>query len=133
MANDSPDRPVRIEVITYVPTNFQHCTHCEVTFKVAGLGRKVHRDQLDSGLPADLAAEFHSLSEWAFGLPERFGSRVTLRVVDAASIEGFFKSLFGRLSRYPAFVIEGRRYVGGDFSRVDALISESLTTKQVGA
>ncbi len=100
---------------------------------MAGLGRKVHQEQLESGLPEDLTAEFHVLSQWAHGLPERFGSRITLRVVDAASIEGFFKSLFRRLSRYPAFVVDGRKYVGSDFSRVDALISQSLVTRAVGS
>ena len=104
-----------------------------MTWQLAGVGGKIHREQLDSGLPEDLAAEFHSLSEWAYGLPERFGSRVTVRVVDAASIEGFFKSLFRRLSRYPAFVVDGRKYVGSDFSRVDALISESMATQRVGS
>jgi len=103
-----------------------------VTWQVAGLGRKVHQEQLESGLPPDLAAEFHALSEWAQGLPRRYGPRVSLRLVDAASIEGFFKSLFRRLHRYPAFVVEGRKYVGIDFSRVDALISESLGTQRVG-
>lgn len=93
----------------------------------------MHRDQLESGLPDDLAAEFHVLSQWAHGLAERFGSRITLRVVDAASMEGFFKSLFRRLSRYPAFVVDGRKYVGSDFSRVDALISQSLATRAVGS
>jgi len=100
---------------------------------LAGVGRKIHREQLDSGLPADLAAEFHSLSAWAQGLPQRYGSRVTVRLVDAASIEGFFKSLFRRFSRYPAFVVSGTRYVGSDFSRVDRLIAESLAAQRAGA
>ena len=100
---------------------------------MAGVGRKIHREQLDSGLPADLAAEFHSLSEWAQGLPQRYGSRVTVRLVDAASIEGFFKSLFRRFNRYPAFVVNSKKYVGSDFSRVDDLISERLTAHPVGS
>ena len=104
-----------------------------MTWQLAGLGRKVHQEQLESGLPEDLTAEFHVLSQWAHGLAERFGSRITLRVVDAASMEGFFKSLFRRLSRYPAFVVDGRKYVGSDFSRVDALISQSLATWAVGS
>lgn len=100
-----------------------------MTWQVAGLGRKVHQEQLESGLPEDLAAEFHSLSQWAGGLAQRYGSRVSVRLVDAASIEGFFKSLFRRVNRYPAFLVEGRKYVGSDFSRVDHLISESLATQ----
>jgi len=103
-----------------------------VTWQVAGLGQKVHREQLDAGLPDDLAAEFHSLSQWAHGLPHRYGSRVTVRLVDAASIEGFFKCLVRGLSRYPAFIVERRKYVGNDFAEVDSLISESLAARQPG-
>jgi hypothetical protein len=100
-----------------------------VTWQVAGLGQKVHREQLESGLPDDLATEFHSLSAWARGLRGRYGSRVTVRLVDAVSIEGFFKSLFRGFHRYPAFVVDGRKYVGSDFSRVDALITETLAAQ----
>ncbi len=95
-----------------------------------GLGRKIHREQLDSGLPDDLAREFHSLSEWAQTLPEQFGQNVTLRLVDVASIEGFFKSLIHRVGRYPAFVVDGKRYVGSEFARVNALIAERLTNRE---
>jgi len=94
-----------------------------------GLGRKVHREQLESGLPDDLAQEFHTLSRWAHTLPERFGQQVTLRLVDVASLEGFVKSLIHRVGRYPAFVVDGKRYVGSDFTRVDALIAESLARR----
>ena len=104
-----------------------------MTWQVAGLGQKVHREQLDAGLPDDLAAEFRSLSQWAHGLSHRYGSRVTVRLVDAASIEGFFKSLVRRLHRYPAFIVEGRKYVGNDFVQVDALISASLAAQRVGS
>lgn len=96
------------------------------------MGQKVHREQLASGLPDDLAAEFHSLSEWARGLRSRYGSRVAVRLVDAVSVEGFFKSLFRGLHRYPAFVVDGRKYVGNDFSRVDTLIAETLAAHGAG-
>src|SRR5262249_10085144 len=94
-----------------------------------GLGQTVHREQLDAGRPEELARDFHSLSEWARSLPDRFGPTVSVRLVDVASIEGFFKSLIHRLGRYPAFLVDGRRYVGSDFARVDALITESLETR----
>jgi len=37
--------------------------------------------------------------------------------------------LVRRLNRYPAFIVEGRKYVGNDFLKVDALISESLAQR----
>jgi len=91
-----------------------------------GLGRKMHQEQLDAGLPEDLYAEFHTPSEWARTLPEKFGGRASLRLIDVLSIEGFFKSLARRPRRYPAFSVDGRRYVGSDFASVDALIAERL-------
>ena len=91
-----------------------------------GLRPKVQRDLLESGLSDDLKNEFHQLSEWAHTLPSKFGNRVYVRLIDAASIEGFFKCLFRRFGRYPAFTVEGKPYVGSDFARVDSLISARL-------
>ncbi len=130
MPTGQPPAPVRVQIITYVPTQFQHCQHCEVTWQVIGLGRKVHREQIESGLPDGLARQFHDLSEWARTVSERFGPNVTIRLVDVASIEGFFKSLIHRLGRYPAFVVDRQRYVGSDFSLVDSLIAERLGTRE---
>ncbi len=93
----------------------------------------MHREQIQSALPDDLAEEWHALSEWVLGLAQRYESRVTVKLVDVASMEGFFKSLFRRLRRYPAFIVNGRKYVGSDFSRVDRLIAESLAAERVGA
>jgi hypothetical protein len=92
-----------------------------------GLRQKVQREMADTGLPHDLQNEFHDLSEWAHTLPSKFGNRIRLRLIDAASIEGFFKSLVRRFRRYPAFTVDDRRYVGSDFSRVEALITERLS------
>ena len=91
-----------------------------------GLRQKVQRELLESGLPADLQEEFHALSEWAGTLPAKFGDRVRVRLIDAMSIEGFAKSLRRRAWRYPAFSVQGQRYIGSDFSRVDDLISTQL-------
>lgn len=93
----------------------------------------MHREQIQSALPDDLAEEWHALSEWILGLAQRYESRVTVKIVDVASMEGFLKSLFRRLRRYPAFIVNGRKYAGSDFSRVDRLIAESLAAERVGA
>jgi hypothetical protein len=94
-----------------------------------GVRQKVQREMADTGLPDDLQRDFHALSAWAHTLPDKFGDRVRLRVVDGASIEGFFTSLRRRAWRYPAFTVAGERYVGSDFSRVEALIERGLSTR----
>lgn len=128
----SKERPLLVEVITYVPSEYYHCQHCEVTWQALGIGQVVHREQRASGLPDDLAGEFDALSQWAHRLHERYGPRVRVRLVDAASIEGFFKSLWRRVGRYPAFIVDGTRYVGSDFPVVDALIAERLAARTGG-
>jgi hypothetical protein len=100
-----------------------------VTWKVIGLRQNVQRDMMQTGLPKDLETEFHALSEWANTLASKFGDRVKVRLIDVASIEGFFKSLVQRSRRYPAFTVEGKRYAGRDFTQVDALIAKALSAR----
>jgi hypothetical protein len=108
-------RPVRVEVITYAPTVFAHCQHCELTFGHAGLGEKIRREQARESLPEDLRHEYQAVSAWVHGLRERFGDRLSIKVVDVASVEGVWKAFRHRLRRYPAVVIQGeRRYVGAE-------------------
>lgn len=114
--------PVSVEVITYAPTEFYHCLHCEVIWHDAGIGPKVHAEQRATSLPSDLARQYEALSVWARHVADRFGDRVTIRVVDAASLEGFYKSIRYNVHRYPAFVVMGPRgratVIGDDYARV---------------
>ena len=122
-------RPVRVEVITYAPTVFRHCQHCEVAFEGIGLGERIHRAEAVDGLPDDLATDFARVSEWVHGLIERHGPRLAISVVDAASIEGVWKSLRHGARRYPAVVVDGRTVLAGagaDLARADELIDRRL-------
>jgi hypothetical protein len=108
-------RPVRIEVITYTPTFYYHCQHCELTFRQMGVGERIHREQAQESLPEDLRLEFDALSLWAHGVMERLGDRIRVKVIDAASIEGFWKSLKYGTWRYPAVIVDGaEKHVGTD-------------------
>jgi hypothetical protein len=106
-------RPVRVEVITYAPTVFAHCQHCELTFGHAGLGQAMRRDQARESLPNDLREEYAAVSAWVHDLRERFGDRLRFKIVDVASVEGVWKAFRHRLRRYPAVVVQGdHQYVG---------------------
>ncbi|HEX2050392.1 MAG TPA: hypothetical protein VHJ34_07115 [Actinomycetota bacterium] len=126
--------PLKVEVITYAPTAFYHCQHCEVTFAQArGLGDAIRRDQARSALPEDLLAEFQSLSDWTHDMHERYGDRISLRVVDAASLEGFVKSLRHRVRSYPAIVVDGVvRRRGDDWSSIESVIRDRLSVPAEG-
>ncbi len=120
-------RPVRIEVITYTPTFFYHCQHCELTFREMGVGEAVHREQARSALPEDLTREYAAISAWLHELLERYGNRIHVRLVDAASLEGFWKSLRHGLKSYPAILIDGQdKHVGIDLLSLDSRIEERV-------
>jgi glutaredoxin len=119
--------PLRVEVITYAPTVFYHCQHCELTFQQMGIGDRVHRQEASEALPADLRQEFHALSDWVHRIQEEHRDRVQIRVVDAASIEGFWKSLRHGARRYPAVILDGkRRLSGSDIDALDAELQQHL-------
>ena len=120
-------RPLTVQVITYAPTIFRHCQHCEVVFEGVGLGERIHRAEAVDALPDDLTAEFQRVSDWVHELIARHGPSVAISVVDAASIEGFWKSLRHGVRRYPAVVLDGRAVSAGrELSELNALIDQRV-------
>lgn len=101
--------PLRVQVVTYAPTIFRHCQHCEVAFEGVGFAERIRRNEAKDALPDDLAQEFQRVSDWVHDLLERHGPRVAITVIDAASIEGFWTSLRRGVRRFPAVIVDGRR------------------------
>jgi hypothetical protein len=120
----------RIEILAYAPTEFYHCQHCEVVWGHLGLGERLHREQRASALPEDLQAEYAAISHWVTGAVDRYGDRLTVKVVDAASIEGLFKAIRHRTRRFPAFIFDGKQpIVGFDEAKLDAALAQRLGTE----
>jgi len=122
-------KPLTVEVITYAPTVFSHCQHCEVAFQEMGIGERLRREEAAAALPDDLARDFQAWSDWIHRLLERHGPRVRVKVVDAASIEGFVRSLRHRVGRYPAVIVDGNeKRSGADFEALDRVIEARLAS-----
>jgi hypothetical protein len=122
-------KPVSVQIITYAPTIFSHCQHCEVAFQEMGFGVRLRRREAADALPEDLAREFQVVSDWVHRLLDRHGPRLRVDVLDAASIRGVVTSLRHRVGRYPAVVVDGRdTWTGLDFGAVDAAIDRKVAT-----
>ena len=107
------DKPLLVEIITYAPTAYYHCTHCEVAWREMGADNRIHEEQVESSLPEDLMREYQTVSDWVKELFRVHCDAVLLKVIDAASIEGVFKSLRYNARRYPAVIVDGRsRFLG---------------------
>src|SRR5918996_1732619 len=120
-------RRVNVRILAYARIVFRHCQHCEVAFQGIGLGERIHRAEASDALPDDLAAEFQQVSDWVHALLQRHGPQVAVSVIDAASIEGVWKSLRHGVRTYPAVIVDGRETrVGPEFRAADAIIDERL-------
>jgi hypothetical protein len=116
-------KPVAVDVVTYAPTAFYHCQHCEVVFHHLGIGRRIHRSEADEALPPDLQLDYLDMSGWVHNLIERHGDRVAVRVIDAASIQGVWASLRHGVRSYPAVIVAGReKRIGESYRELDPVI-----------
>jgi hypothetical protein len=108
------DKPLLVEIIAYAPTAFYHCTHCEVAWREMGASNRIHEEQVESSLPEDLAREYQAVSDWVKEIFRVHCDRVSVKVIDAASVEGFYKSLKYNARHYPAVIVDQKaRFVGG--------------------
>jgi hypothetical protein len=122
-------RAVDVEVVTYAPTVFAHCQHCELTFGHVGIGQRLRREQAQESLPEELRHEYAIVSQWIHDLRERFGSGLRIRVIDVASILGVWKSYRYGLRRYPAVIIQReRQFLGaGELDEARRVIQRYVT------
>jgi hypothetical protein len=121
-------QPVSVQIITYAPTTFRHCQHCELAFEGVGIAEHVRREAASSALPDSLALEYQDVSDWVHRLAERYPGRLALSVIDAASIEGVWKSLRHRVRRYPATIVGGTETeIGTDFDALDRIIDRHVS------
>jgi hypothetical protein len=107
------DKPLLVEIIAYAPTAYYHCRHCEVAWREMGANNRIHEEQMESSLPEDLIKEYQRVSDWVQEMFRVHCDAILLKVIDAASIEGFYKSLKYRARRYPAVIVNREtRFLG---------------------
>lgn len=107
------EQPLLVEIIAYAPTAFYHCTHCEVAWREMGASNRIHEEQLQSSLPPDMAQDYARVSDWVRDIFRVHCDRILVKVIDAASIEGVYKSLKYNARRYPAVIVgQKKRFTG---------------------
>jgi hypothetical protein len=128
-------KPLLVEIITYAPTAYYHCTHCEVAWREMGANNRIHEEQLESSLPEDLIKEYETLSTWVKEMFRVHCDAVVIKVIDAASIEGFYKSLKYNARHYPAVIVNQKaRFLGRQMlSSASEEIAHQLASQPAGA
>jgi hypothetical protein len=118
---------MQVEILTYAPTEFYHCQHCEIVWDSVDFGKRIRAEQRRNALPADLQAEFTAIADWVAEAHQRFGERLQFKIVDVASIEGVIEAIRHRTRRFPAFIVDGReRIVGFDPKQLNDALERRL-------
>jgi hypothetical protein len=126
----APGASVLVEIITYAPTAYYHCTHCEVAWREMGTSNRIHHEQLESSLPENLIKEYQAISDWVQEMFRVHCDAIILKVIDAASIEGFYKSIKYNARRYPAVIVNRKaRFLG---SQMLSAASEEIAHQVAG-
>lgn len=123
-------KPLDIEVVAHVTGSMEHCSHCQVFIDGVGVGERVHRENLGS-YPPDFIEDWQRLSDWILELAEAHAGRLTIRITDAQTPAGLWKSLTKGVRKYPTFIIEGKeKYHGWDKDRLETLVKGHLQSVQ---
>ncbi len=101
-----------LEIVAYAPTAYYHCTHCEVAWREMGASNRIHEEQVASSLPPELAQEYQDISDWVRDVFRLYCDQVTVKIIDAASLEGVLKTIRFGLHRYPAIIVKDKKYTG---------------------
>jgi len=128
------NKPVLVEIIAYAPTAFYHCTHCEVAWREMGATNRIHEEQMENSLPEDLIKEYETVSNWVKEMFRIHCDTVVLKVIDVASIEGFYKSLKYHARHYPAVIVGHKsRFIGSQMlSSASEEIAHQVASQPMG-
>ena len=114
-------KTLRIDVITPVLESYGLCVSCQALIEEAGLEGTVQ------DYPPEWKEDFRRVVEWMLELAREYPDRLTIVFVDPHSLQGFFKCIRHRVTRYPTFIIEGRKYyVGWDKTALRRILEEHL-------
>jgi hypothetical protein len=77
--------------------------------------------------PRDIKEEYLNLSNWIRELSHLYKHRLLIKLVDAQSPLGIYKSLRHWIRAYPTFILEGREtYTGWDKNRLENLLDKYI-------
>lgn len=119
-------KPLTVEVVCNLITAFGGCPRCELVMNEAGVNTRA-RCQDVADYPAELREELAKLGDWLSELCRLYRHRITIRLIDAKSPFGLYKSLLHRIRRYPTFIIEKRTvYSGWDRKRIEEMLDTHI-------
>jgi hypothetical protein len=105
-------KPISVDVVTNLLTVFGHCHRCGFIFNQSGFEDRVKNETL-AEYPKDLREELRQLSDWIGELTRLYKHRIRIRIIDAKSLPGIYKSIRYLFRKYPAFIVNREDIMAG--------------------
>jgi hypothetical protein len=95
-----------------------------------GMNNRIHEEQTQSSLPADLEQDYQRVSDWVRQIFRLHCDQVVVKIIDAASVEGFFKTLRYGVRHYPTVIVDSKsRFSGSALEEASQAIARRLEEK----
>jgi hypothetical protein len=119
--------PIRIEVVMPLITAIEFkCPRCATLVNDLDV-RKHYLTDCENEYPEDWKRDVARLGDCLQQISETYKHRVKIKVIDAQSPLGLWKQLRHRLSKTPAFVVDGTDVcMGWDMDRLEELLDARI-------
>jgi hypothetical protein len=122
------DRVIDVEVVAHVTGSMNHCDHCQVFIDGVGIGDQIHQQDIQS-YPEEFIRDWQRVSDWVLDLAATFPGQLVIRITDAQSMQGLWKSLTKGVRKYPTFIVDGEeKYHGWEAEALNEVIRRHLPT-----
>jgi hypothetical protein len=123
---------ILVEVVAPMVGDLRQCTYCESLLGQTGIGQRVH-GEFQAQVPPELREDSERLSAWLLSLAQRFGGRLSIRVIDPQSFLGFCMSVRHWVRSYATFIVAGRqRLAGWDRDALDRMLVDLISEQYPG-
>lgn len=120
-------KPIKVEVINLMLTvQTEECKNCRLIFEETDMKRKFANKEMNE-YPEDVKEDVVRLSNWIRELAHLYSHRIQIKVIDALSPPGLYKTVRHRIREFPTFIIDRReKYSGWDKEALGEILNMHL-------
>ncbi|MFQ5841133.1 MAG: hypothetical protein ACE5I8_01740 [Thermodesulfobacteriota bacterium] len=120
-------KPIKVEVINLMLTvQTEECKNCRLIFEETDMKRKFADKEMNE-YPEDVKEDVVRLSNWIRELAHLYSHRIQIKVIDALSPLGLYKTVRHRIREFPTFIIDRREtYSGWDKEALGEILNMHL-------
>lgn len=122
-------RVLKLLVVAPMVTYYSHCKHCMMLFDEVDI--RVHQKTFQE-YPVEWQEDYHRLGKLLEELWRKFPQQLEIELVDPQTPLGLYKSIRHGVTKYPTFILNGKKKVVGwqteeIISAIESMVGESTS------